>query len=290
MSTGLVRRYRLPLTAGAVGAAAGLLAVSALPAFAGYVEHVLGVVGTAPGLDVRQPGVLFSLGAAALIGLSMNFLPCNLPIVMSLLPATTGADSRHGYLWRTTLYGVGAVLVLGTVGFALGALGGTLRPLVLAYPSAGAVLAVAVVGGVGALSVVWGVRELGLVTLPGLPVSVGRRLRETADTRDGALGYVLLGAVYGGTGGGCPLPTYHLLLLWVVLAGSPVYGAALLGTYVVGRIAPIVVVGAVLRGRAIDVFGGRYDRLRTVNATVLIGGGSLLVVFTAGRLLVEVIS
>lgn len=288
MSTARFRRYRLPLTAGTAGGLAGLLMLSLLPVFMGYVKGVIGIIGATPGLAPQHPGVLLSLGAAALIGLSMNFLPCNLPIVMSLLPATTRTDSRHGFLARTSLYGLGAVLVLGTLGVILGLLGDTLRPLVVAYPASGVYVAVTVIGGVGMLSILWGLRELGLFGLAGLPVSIGSTLRANVDSRDDAAGYILLGAVYGGTGGGCPLPTYHLLLLWVVIAASPVYGAVLLSTYVLGRIAPIAVVGAVLRDQAIDVFSGKYDVLRTVNATVLIGGGSLLVVFTVGRALFEV--
>ncbi len=262
--------------------------LSLLPVFMAYVKGVLGIIGPTASLTPQHPGVLVSLGAAALIGLSMNFLPCNLPIVMSLLPATTQTDSRHGSLRRTSLYGLGAVMVLGTLGAILGLLGETLRPLLETYLAGGVYVAVAVIGGVGILSILWGLRELDLLALPGPPVSIASPLRDAVDSRDDAAGYVLLGAVYGGTGGGCPLPTYHLLLLWVVIAASPIYGALLLSTYVLGRIAPIAVLGAVLRDQAIDVFSGRYDTLRTVNATVLIGGGSVLVVFTVGRAFIGV--
>jgi cytochrome c biogenesis protein CcdA len=288
MSTAQFRHYRLPIFAGTVGGLTGLLVLSLLPVFMGYVKGVLGIVGPTSGFAPQHPGVLLSLGAAALIGLSMNFLPCNLPIVMSLLPAATHTDSRYGFLQKTVLYGLGAVLVLGTLGFVLGLFGETLRPLIVAYPASGVYVAVAVIGGVGFFSILWGLRELDLLALPSLPVSIGHTLREAVDTRDDAAGYILLGAVYGGTGGGCPLPTYHLLLLWVVITASPVYGAVLLSMYVLGRIAPIAILGALLRGHAIDVFSGKYDTLRRVNATVLIGGGSVLVVFTVGRALLGV--
>lgn len=284
-----LRRYRLPLAAGAVGGVVGLVTLALLPVFMRYVTGVLGIVGSTPGSPVSQPGLLLSLAAAALIGLSMNFLPCNLPIVMSLLPATTHAESRRTVLANTSLYGLGAVLVLGTLGVILGLLGDTLRPLVVAYSVNGVYVAGAVIGGVGLLSVVWGLRELDVLALPSSPLSLGDRLRAAVDTRDDAAGYVLLGAVYGGTGGGCPLPTYHLLLLWVVIAASPVYGAVLLSTYVLGRIVPIAVLGMLLREQAIDVFSNRYATLRRVNATVLIGGGTILIVFTVGRVLLGVI-
>lgn len=287
---GRLDRPRPPVAAVATGVVAGLLAVAALPLLRGYVGGVLALVG---GGEVRpgNPGLLVSLGAAALVGLSMNFLPCNLPIVLSLLPATAAEESRGAFLSRTALYALGAVAVLGTVGALLGLLGDRVAPLVRSYPAAGPFVALAVGGGVGLLSVAWGLREFEVVDLPSAPLSVTDSLRSTVDGRDDAAGYVLLGAVYGGTGGGCPLPTYHLLLLWAVVAASPLYGAALLGTYVLGRIAPVALLGAVFRerpGRVADLFGGKYGRLRTVNGVVLVGGGSLLLTFTAVRVLMEV--
>lgn len=288
MTTARFRRYRIPITAGAVGSLTGLLVLSLLPVFMGYVRGVVGIVGPTSGFAPQHPGALLSLGVAALIGLSMNFLPCNLPIVMSLLPAATDPDSQYGFLEKTGLYGLGAVLVLGTLGFVLGLFGDTLRPLVVTYPASGVYVAAAIIGGVGLVSILWGLRELDMLALPSRSISIGNTLRDAVDTRDDAAGYILLGAIYGGTGGGCPLPTYHLLLLWVVLAASPVYGAVVLSTYVLGRIAPIAILGLLLRDHAIDVFSGKYDTLRTVNATVLIGGGSVLVVFTVGRALLRV--
>lgn len=290
---GAVVRRRVPLAAMAAGGVAGLLLYAMLPAFEGYVTWVVAVVDGLGALSPANPGLLVSLGVAALIGLSMNFLPCNLPVVMSLLPATSGEASRTAFVRKTGLYGLGAVLSLGTLGFVLGLLGESLVPLARAYPSVGPYVAGAVIGGVGLLSALWGLREFGVVTLPAVPVpvSVTGPLRQAVDGRDGPGEYVLLGAVYGGTGGGCPLPTYHLLLVWVVVAASPVYGAAVMGTYVLGRVLPVAVVGAVLREhprRAADLFGRKYGTLRRVNGTVLVGGGCLLVVFTAARALAGV--
>jgi cytochrome c-type biogenesis protein len=271
------------------GTAVGLLAYASLPAFQGYVGGVGGLVESV--VAARGPGLAASLSVAFLVGASMNFLPCNLPIVMSLLPATTREETRSGFARKTALYGVGAVAVLAALGVVLGALGRSVRPLLVQYRAVGAVVAAVVVGGVGALSVLWGLREFDLVSLPAVGAGVGDALRGAVDVRKGANEYVLLGAVYGGTGGGCPMPTYQLLLAWVVVAASPLYGAVVLGTYALGRVLPVAVVGAVLREhprRATDVFGGRYGTLRAVNGTVLLGGGSLLVVFTAARVVAEV--
>lgn len=279
---------RLALGALGAGALAGVASFAALPAFQGYVAAVMGSLSGVTSLEA-SPGLALSLGVAFLVGLSMNFLPCNLPIVMSLLPATTGAESRWAFVRRTALYGLGALAVLGTLGAVLGAAGAAVRPLVLGFRTVGVYVAGAVVGGVGLLSVLWGLREVGVLSLPGLTLPFMDALRSEVDRQSGPRAYVLLGAVYGGSGGGCPMPTYHLLLVWVVLAGSAVYGAGLLGTYVLGRLLPVAVLGAVFRDRPTRVaraFRGRYGTLRAVNGLVLLSFGSLLVVFAGLRALV----
>ncbi len=111
-------------------------------------------------------------------------------------------------------------------------------------------------------------------------------LRNEVDRRSGPAEYVLLGAIYGGAGGGWPIPTCHLLLIWVVVAGDALFGARLLGTYVLGRVLPVAVLGAVFRDRPIRVarlFRGRYGTFRAVNGTVLLSFGRLLVVFIGLR-------
>lgn len=219
----------------------------------------------------------------------MNFLPCNIPIVMTLLPATSGAESRGAFFRRTALYGLGAVAVLGALGFFLGWAGATVKPVVLNYPVVGVYAAGIVIGGVGLVSIGWGFRELGVIAFPTVSIPLFGTLRRMVDDRSGASEYVWLGAVYGGTGGGCPMPTYHVLLVWVVVAADALFGAVLLGTYVVGRVLPVAVLGAVLReqpSRAAGFFSDRYGGLRRVNGVVLVAFGSLLVVFVGLRVLV----
>lgn len=277
---------RLAIGSVAVGAAAGLLAFLGLPAFKRYGAAVMGGLGGVTPVEPAAPGLALALAVAFAVGLSMNFLPCNLPIVMSLLPATTGAESRGAFLRRTALYGAGAIAVLGTLGFVLGALGDAVRPFVLDYPAVGVYVAGLVIGGVGLLSVGWGLREVGVISLPSHSLPFMDALRNEVDRHTGASEYVLLGAVYGGTSGGCPMPTYHLLLVWVVVAADALFGAVLLGTYVVGRVLPVAVLGGLFRDRPTQVarlLGGRYGTLRAVNGVVLLAFGSLLVVFAGLR-------
>lgn len=282
------------LAVGALGAGglAGLAAFVARPTFAGYATGVMGLLSSVAPLEAGVPGLVVALSVAFVVGLSMNFLPCNVPIVMSLLPATASAESRGAFARRTALYGGGAFAVLGTLGFALGAAGGAAKPLVMRYPTVGVYVAGAVIGGVGLLSVLWGLRELGVISFTGVSLPLVDALRGVADQHSGPMEYAVLGAIYGGSGGGCPMPTYHLLLVWVVLAGNALFGAALLGSYVLGRVLPVAVLGAVFRDRptrATRLLGGRYGTLRAVNGIVLLSLGSLLVVFAGLRAVVGVV-
>lgn len=271
-----------------VGAAVGVMAYLARPMMQGYVESVSSLVSVVSPMGSVAPGLLLALGVAFLVGLSMNFLPCNVPIMMTLLPATSRAESRRGFVRRTVLYALGAIAVLAALGFVLGWAGSAVRPLVLGYPSIGIYVAGVVLGGIGLLSIAWGLRECGVVSLPTISPPFMDALRRAVDQRSGPAEYLLLGAVYGGSGGGCPMPTYHLLLVWIVVAADALFGAILLSTYVLGRVLPVAVLGAVVRerpARAAAVFGGRYGSLRLVNGAILLAFGSLLVFFAGLRVL-----
>ncbi len=287
--TATARNDRLAIGALVVGAVAGLIVFASVPAFKVYVAGVMGAVSNVTTVGSQAPGLVIGLAVAFLIGLSMNFLPCNLPIVMSLLPATSGAESRGAFLRRTTLYALGAMAVLGSLGYLLGWAGAKLKPLVFTYPSVGVYVAGTIIGTIGVVSIGWGLREVGTLSLPTLSLPFMDALRAKVDRQSGASEFVLLGAVYGGTGGGCAMPTYHLLLVWVVVAANALFGAVLLSTYVLGRVLPVAVIGAVLREqptRAASIFGGRYGTLRQVNGAVLLAFGSLLLVFAGLRVLV----
>lgn len=283
-----MRQTRTAAGAVLIGVIGGLVTFAAIPLFQGHVGSVMAVLSGAIPAEPRAPAFWLAVAVAFLIGLSMNFLPCNIPIVMSLLPASSGAESRSGFLRRTLLYSSGAVALLGALGWFLGWAGASIKPLIVDYPTFGVYVAGGLLGGIGFVSVGWGLRELDVVPIPTLTLPRLDAVRSWVDRRSGATEWVLLGAVYGGTGGGCAMPTYHLLLVWIVIAANPLYGAVILGTYVLGRVLPVAVLGGLLRehpSRAANVFGGRYRTLRQVNGIVLSAFGSLLVVFAALRVL-----
>lgn len=284
-----IHRNRLAVGAVSTGIVLGLLTYASLPIFQRYVAGVMAVLSGSIPLDPQAPGLIFSLAVAFLVGLSMNFLPCNIPIVMTLLPATTRAESSGAFLRRTGLYTVGAASVLGTLGFVLGSAGASLKPLVLSYPQIGVLVAGAVLGAIGVISIGWGLRELGVIAVPAVSIPIMNAIRDRVDQQSGAAEYVLLGAVYGGTGGGCPMPTYHLLLVWIVVAANALFGAVLLGTYVLGRVLPVAILGAAMRDhpmKVAELFRGRYGTLRQINGVALLAFGSLLLVFAGLRALV----
>lgn len=144
---------RVAVGAIAGGVLVGVVLYAAQPLFERYVAGVLVALSRLAGLGPQHPGAVLSFAVAFVVGLSMNFLPCNLPIVMSLLPATSGAESPGAFLRRTALYGLGALAVLGTLGFVLGAAGSTVKPLVVRYLAVGVYVAGGVIGTVGLLSV-----------------------------------------------------------------------------------------------------------------------------------------
>lgn len=274
------------VTAGIVG---GLLTFALLPAFQQYVAGVMRILAGSIPLEPHDPGFLLSLVVAFFIGVSMNVLPCNIPIVMTLLPATSSADSRRASLRRTGLYALGAITVLGALGFGLGWAGAKIKPLVLNYPLFGVAIAGTILGTVGVLSIVWGLRELGVISIPTISIPALAELQGWVDKQSGHSEYVLLGAVYGGTGGGCPMPTYHLLLVWVVVAANALFGAVLLGMYVLGRVVPVAVLGVIFwqqPTRAAHLFSGQYGTLRQLNGVILAAFGSLLLVFAGLRVFV----
>lgn len=274
------------------GIALGIGLFLSIPGFATLVQGVMSFLEGFATIQPQHPGFLLSLLAAFLVGLSMNLLPCNLPIVMTLIPATAGGQDRGQILRINAAYALGGVLVLAALGFVLGLFGSALKPFVRSYGTTGPVTAGIILGGIGVLTVLWGLQEFRLLSLPRLGIPFATVLKEKAETPEGLTRYVALGAVYSGSTGGCPMPTYQLLLLWIVVSADPVYGAVLLSVYVVGRILPVAIIGAGLRmgpERMTETFKDNYGRMRTANGVVLLTLGCFLLVFMGLRILAQAI-
>ncbi len=274
------------------GIAVGLIAFLNGASFASFVQLVVSFLETFATVGPQHPGFLVSLLAAFIVGLSMNVLPCNMPIVMTLIPATAGKPDRGAVLKTTGAYMVGGIAVLGLLGFVLGLFGSTLTPYVRAYGGFGLFTAGIVLGGIGVFSILVGLREFGLLSLPRISFPFTTALKQKAEQGEGVWKYIFIGAVYSGGSGGCPMPHYQLLLLWIVVSANPVYGAVLLSVYVVGRIVPVAVIGAGLQMRSeqvTEMLAEQYSGLKALNGLIFLVLGSFLVTFLGLRIVVTLV-
>ena len=189
-----------------------------------------------------------AVGAAFLIGASMVVLPCGFPSVF-LVPSIL--NSRPRLAQRATLgllFLTGSVLVLAAAGVVLSFFGGGILDL-LSTDRAKMLFAVFLFSLMGVVSLGYAASELGLVRLPAIQARItGPNLpKEDRPYRRS----VILGASFGGgLGIACPMPTYYLILGWVVAIANPLYGAVLMGAYGLGRVAPALAIGTLLSAGA----------------------------------------
>ena len=257
---------------------------------AGVLDGSTNIFGGLQGSAVEAggPGALVSLGAAFIIGASMIVLPCGYPSVF-VMPSILG--SRRGLPQRAVLvllFLAASALPLAALGLGLG-FGGDAVLGLLDEMSAKMGFAVALYTGLGVLAIGYALRELGVFHLPTLFSRVtGPTLPDQEQPYRRAL---VLGSTFGaGLGIGCPMPTYYILLGWVVAAANPLYGAILLGVYGVGRVLPAVGIGALITAgldrrtvsRSMTSFRERTSGLTN---GVLAAMGSYLVVLFGGVVL-----
>ena len=195
-------------------------------------------------IEAGGPGALISLGVAFVIGASMIVLPCGYPSVF-VMPSILG--SRRGLAQRgalALLFLAASALPLAAVGLGLG-FGGDAVLSQLDEMSARMGFAVVLYSGLGLLAIGYALSELGMFRLPTLFSRVAGP--DLPDEEKPYRRAVVLGSTFGaGLGIGCPMPTYYILLGWAVAAANPLYGAILLGAYGLGRVAPAVVLGAII--------------------------------------------
>ena len=224
------------------------LAVGAMLALISWQAGVLdsNIFGFASGAAVEAggPGSVVAIGAAFVIGASMIVLPCGYPSVF-IMPSILG--SRRGLSQRVVLsllFLAASALPLAALGLGLG-FGGDAVLGLLDEMSARMTLAVVLYSGLGVVAIGYALSELGLFSLPSL---LGRVTGPSLPDEDKPYRRaVVLGSTFGaGLGIGCPMPTYYIILGWVVAAANPLYGAILLGVYGLGRVLPAVVLGALI--------------------------------------------
>lgn len=277
---------------GAIGQLVVALAVGAALALISWQAGVLdtnvfgGVQDSA--IAVGGPGALISLGAAFVIGAAMVVLPCGYP---SVFVTPSILSSRPGLAQRAALglmFLLGSAVPLAAVGVGLGFAGEGILDL-LSEKSARMSFAVGLYSALGILAVAYALGELGFVHLPSLTERItGPDLPEQERPYRRAL---VLGATFGGgLGIGCPMPQYYVLLGWVVVAANPLYGAALLGVYGLGRLVPAVAIGALITAgidrRAVSRGMTTFrERTSAVSNGVLAAIGSYLIVLFGGVVL-----
>ena len=239
-------------------------------------------------VDAGGPGSLVAIGAAFVIGATMIVLPCGYPSVF-VMPSIL--NSRRGLSQRAVLsllFVAASALPLAAVGLGLG-FGGEAVLELLDEMSARMTLAVILYSGLGVVAIGYALSELGLFNLPSL---FGRVTGPSLPDQDRPYRRaVVLGSTFGaGLGIGCPMPTYYIILGWVVAAANPLYGAILLGVYGLGRVVPAVALGALIvagTDRRTVSRGMTSFREKTSGITngILAAMGSYLIVLFGGVVL-----
>ena len=187
------------------------------------------------------PALLFALGGALLIGSSMVVLPCGFPAVFAVPTLLEGRPTGRSRLATLAAFALGGIVPLAIGGALLGIAGQAWWEL-FADGAARKVFAAIVYPLLGIVALGYALSELELISLRGaLERVAGPALPPSEAPLRRAF---TLGATFGaGMGIACPMPAYYALVGWVLLAGSPAYGAAVLGMYGLGRVAAPVAVG-----------------------------------------------
>lgn len=241
-----------------------------------------------------QEGILGSTAATTLwigvalafvSGMTMVFTPCGMPLIFTLNAiAREGRQQHRGWVTPFGLFALAMAAVMAAWGTIVGLAGGAVVEAIIA-PGRRLVIAEALYSMLGVLALAMALWELGWIKLPRLNRARGIPARLAAlGPYPRSLG--MGAALGGGFGIGCPFPTYHAVLAWVVVVGNPAYGALALAANAVGRAAPFFVFGALVYGgseqrRISGWLVGNAARAKLVSGTALAAFGSLMLVLWA---------
>ena len=228
---------------------------------------------------------IVSIGIAFAIGASMVVLPCGFPSVF-LVPTILNSRPRLAQrVMLGLLFLAGSALLLAAAGVVLSYFGVGIVGLI---PTKKAKMVTAAVfySVLGVVALGYALSALGLLRLPVLQARVtGPQL--PGQHRPYSQSFILGATFGGGLGVACPMPTYYLILGWVVAAASPLYGAILMASYGLGRVVPALGIGAMLAAGANRRSVSRrmalvQERIELPMALAMAAVGAYLLVFFGG--------
>jgi len=257
----------------------------------GSTDIFAGVSGSTA--SASSPGAAVAIAAAFVIGATMIVLPCGFPAVFAMPSVLT---SRSGLPQRATLvllFLAASALPLAALGVGLGFAGdAVLGALDTTATRMG--FAVVLYSLLGILALAYALSQLGILHLPSLTERFrGPNMPDQEKPYGRAL---VLGSTMGaGMGMGCPMPTYYVLLGWVVAAANPLYGAIVLGVYGLGRVLPAVGIGALIvagmeRRKVSHGMTAFREKTSGITNGFLAATGSYLIVLFGGVVLARLVA
>ena len=230
-------------------------------------------------------GSVAAIGIAFVIGASMVVLPCGFPSVF-MVPSILNSRPRLAQrMVLGLLFLTGSAALLAIAGLVLSYTGDGILSLVSTQKSKMLTSAV-LYGLMGLMTLGYALSSLDILRLPTLQARLtGPNLPQQNRTYRRSF---VLGATFGGGMGiACPMPTYYLILGWVVATASPLYGTILMASYGLGRVVPALGIGAMITGGANRRVVSRrmalvQERIESPLALVMAAVGAYLLVFFGG--------
>jgi len=225
------------------------------------------------------PGVWIALLLAFAVGFSMVVTPCFMPVLFTFMPSIKKGGKTE-WLGSLLWYSLGLIIIGVILGGLVGLLGKGILTLINNFSSSSLILAIIIFSIIGVIVLIFGLGEFGYLRLPHL----GGPKFQLANNLKGYKKSFANGALVGGALGiGCPFPTYHAVLIWAAIIGSPLFGALLLGVLSFGRVLPLLFIGlatySINPNRVVTWVSEKGKLIHTINAMSLVILGIFLISF-----------
>ena len=277
----LIGRRGLFLGAVALGAALALISSQVSALDISSFADIQKLLTSSP----SSAGSIAAIGVAFVIGASMVVLPCGFPSVF-MVPSILKSRPRLAQrMVLGLLFLAGSAALLAVAGLVLSYIGDGILSLVSSQKSKMITSAV-LYSLMGVMTLGYALSSLDILRLPTLQARLtGPNLPQ--QNRPYRRSFVLGATFGGGMGIACPMPTYYLILGWVVATASPLYGTILMASYGLGRVVPALGIGAMITGGANRRVVSRrmalvQERIESPLALVMAAAGAYLLVFFGG--------